>query len=104
MNEEAMNRLERFLWEEGNIKEISKERSRASGWTKGVTIALLAGAFALLASRPWPPSFADARVESAAAKTAAARSTAEPGRESSAGQSGVAVRAHGVKIGERATD
>ena len=42
-----MNRLERFLWEEGNIKEISKERSRASGSTKGVTIALLAGAFAV---------------------------------------------------------
>jgi len=97
-----MNRLERFLWEEGNIKAIAKEKSRGSAWAKGVSIALLVGAFALLAARPWPPSFADARVESAAAKTAAAQSTTATGRESSARLPGVTVRAHGVKIGERA--
>ena len=97
-----MNRLERLLWEEGNINEIAKENSRRSAWTKGVSIALLVGAFTLLAARPWPPSFADARVESAAAKTAAAHSAAAGGRESSARTPGVAVRAHGVKIGERA--
>ncbi len=97
-----MNRLERFLWEEGNIKEIAKEKSRGSAWAKGVSIALLVGAFALLAARPWPPSFADARVESAAAKTAAAQATAATGRESGARLPGVTVRAHGVKIGERA--
>ena len=97
-----MNRLERLLWEESNIKEIAKEKSRGNPWAKGVSIALLVGAFALLAARPWPPSFPDARVESAAAKTAAAQSSAATGRESSAKPPGVAVRAHGVKIGERA--
>jgi len=98
-----MNRLERLLWEECNVNEIAKQKSRrGSAWAKGVSIALLVGAFALLAARPWPPSFADARVESAAAKTAAAQSAAVPGRESGARPQGVAVRAHGVKIGERA--
>ena len=96
-----MNRLERLLWEEGNINEIAKEKSRRSAWAKGVSIALLVGAFTMLAARPWPPSFADARVESAAAKTAAAHSAAAPGGESGARAPGVAVRAHGVKIGDR---
>ncbi len=73
-----MNRLERLLWEEGNLSEIAKQKSRRSTWAKGVAIAFLVGACVLLASRPWPPSFADARVEASDGKWAAAQSAAAP--------------------------
>jgi len=97
-----MNRLERLLWEESNVTEIAKEKSRGGAWAKGVSVALLVSAFALLAARPWPPSFADARVESAAAKTAAAQARSGSGPQSSAQAPAAVVRAHGVKVGERA--
>jgi len=98
-----MNRLERLLWEESNVTDIAKQTSRRGGWAKGVSVALLVAAFALLAARPWPPSFADARVESAAAKTAAAQAASGTGPQASAKAPGAVVRAHGVKVGERAS-
>lgn len=79
-----MNRLERLLWEEANINEIAKEKSRRSTLAKGVAIALLVGACVLLASRPWPPSFADARVQASDGKWATAQRAAAPNPTTSA--------------------
>ena len=71
-----MNRLERQLWEEANIQEISKHKPRATSFGRALSIALVVGIFASLAVRPWPASYPDARVNAAAAKTAAAQAAA----------------------------
>ena len=68
-----MNRIDRLLWEEANVRDIEKLKSRGSTFAKALWIALLAGIFALLTARPWPPSFYDARVQTSNAKWEAAR-------------------------------
>jgi hypothetical protein len=87
-----MNRIERLLWEEANVKEIARPKSRGSTCAKVVSIALLVGALGLLAWRPWPPSFPEARVQASAAKMAAAQAAAAQNRapEAKAPASGIA--------------
>jgi len=71
-----MNRIERQLWEEANIQDIAKHKSRAGSFGRALSVALLVGLFASFATRPWPASYPDARVDAAAAKTAAAQAAA----------------------------
>jgi len=73
---DPMNRIDRLLWEETNIREIEIEKlkSRGSTFAKALWIALLVGMFALLTTRPWPPSFYEARVQTSNAKWDAVRS------------------------------
>jgi hypothetical protein len=73
---DPMNRIDRLLWEEANIRDIEKPRSRGSVFAKVLWIAFLAGTFALLTARPWPPSFYDARVQTSSAKWEAVRASA----------------------------
>jgi hypothetical protein len=73
---DPMNRIDRLLWEESNIHDIEKLKSRGRIFAKALWIALLAGMFALLTARPWPPSFYEARVQTSNAKWEAARSAA----------------------------
>jgi hypothetical protein len=68
-----MNRIERQLWEEANIQEIAKQSARRRSFGRALSVALVVGIFASLAARPWPASYPDARVNAAAAKTAAAQ-------------------------------
>ena len=71
---DPMNRIDRLLWEESNIHDIEKLKSRGRIFAKALWIALLAGMFALLTARPWPPSFYEARVQTSNAKWEALRS------------------------------
>ena len=73
---DPMNRIDRLLWEESNLRDIEKLKARGSTFAKALWIALLAGMFALLTARPWPPSFYDARVQTSSAKWEAVRSAA----------------------------
>ena len=73
---DPMNRIDRLLWEETNIRDIEKLKSRGSIFAKALWIAFLAGMFALLMVRPWPPSFYEARVQTSNAKWDAVRSAA----------------------------
>jgi hypothetical protein len=91
-----MNRIERLLWEEDNIKDMAKQKSHGSACAKAVFIALLAGVFALLASRPWPPSFPDARVQTSADKWTAAQSAAAPNPPSDPKAPSAGMRGNGV--------
>ncbi len=71
-----MNRIDRLLWEEANIRDIEKPKARGSTLAKVLWIAFLAVMFALLTARPWPPSFYEARVQTSNAKWDAVRSAA----------------------------
>jgi hypothetical protein len=73
---DPMNRIDRLLWEEANVRDIEKLKSRGSTFAKALWVALLVGMFALLMARPWPPSFYEARVQTSDAKWEAARSAA----------------------------
>ena len=73
---DPMNRIDRLLWEESNIRDIEKLKARGSAFAKALWIAFLAVMFALLTARPWPPSFYDARVQTSNAKWEALRSAA----------------------------
>jgi hypothetical protein len=73
---DPMNRIDRLLWEEANVRDIEKLKSRGSILAKALWIAFLAGVFALLIARPWPPSFYEARVQTSNAKWEAVRSAA----------------------------
>jgi hypothetical protein len=73
---DPMNRIDRLLWEESNIRDIEKLKSRGSIFAKALWIAFLAGMFTLLMARPWPPSFYEARVQTSNAKWEAVRSAA----------------------------
>jgi len=68
-----MNRIERQLWEEANIQDISRRKPRTGSFGRALSVALIVGIFASLAARPWPASYPDARVDAAAARTAAAQ-------------------------------
>ena len=96
-----MNRIERLLWEEANIKDIAKPKSRGSACAKIVSITFLVVVFALLASRPWPPSFPEARVQASAAKTAAAQSAAAAKSAANAKTSASQVAHDAVTAAER---
>ena len=78
MCEDTMNRIERLLWEEENLQEMEKPKPRGSMFAKALSIGLLVGVIALLAARPWPPSFYDAREQASNAKWNAAQSAAAP--------------------------
>ena len=65
---EPMNRINRLLWEEANLRELEKLKSRGSVFVKVLWVAFLVGMFVLLTERPWPPSFYEARVQTANAK------------------------------------
>jgi len=73
---DPMNRIDRLLWEETNIRDIEKLKARGSTFARALWIAFLAGMFALLTTRPWPPSFYEARVQTSDAKWEAVRSAA----------------------------
>ena len=73
---DPMNRIDRLLWEESNVRDIEKLKSRGSIFAKALWIAFLVGMFALLTVRPWPPSFYEARVQTSNAKWDAVRSAA----------------------------
>ena len=73
---DPMNRIDRLLWEESNIRDIEKLKAHGSTFAKALWIAFLVGMFALLTARPWPPSFYDARVQTSNAKWEAVRSAA----------------------------
>ena len=73
---DPMNRIDRLLWEESNVRDIEKLKARGSLFAKALWIALLVGMFALLTARPWPPSFYEARVQTSNAKWDAVRSAA----------------------------
>jgi len=51
-----MNRIERMLWEESNLRQIerAKQRSRAAILARAVTIASVVGVLLMLATRPAP--------------------------------------------------
>lgn len=85
-----MNRIERLLWEEENLKDMEIRKSRGKMFAKALWIGLLAGLFALLAARPWPPSFYDAREQASNAKWAAAQSSVapKPAKGARAGEAG----------------
>ena len=65
---EPMNRINRLLWEEANVRELEKLKSRGSVSAKVLWVAFLVGLFVLLTERPWRPSFYEARVQTASAK------------------------------------
>ena len=73
---DPMNRIDRLLWEESNLRDMEKLKSRGSIFAKALWVALLAAMFALLMARPWPPSFYEARVQTSDAKWEAVRSAA----------------------------
>ena len=73
---DPMNRIDRLLWEESNVRDIEKLKSRGSIFAKALWTAFLVGMFALLTTRPWPPSFYEARVQTSNAKWDAVRSAA----------------------------
>ena len=73
---DPMNRIDRLLWEESNVRDIEKPKARGGTFAKVLWIAFLACMFALLSARPWPPSFYDARVQTSNAKWEAVRSAA----------------------------
>ena len=73
---DPMNRIDRLLWEESNVRDIEKLKSRGSIFAKALWIAFLVGMFALLTARPWPPSFYEARVQTSNAKWEAVRAAA----------------------------
>ena len=73
---DPMNRIDRLLWEETNIRDIEKLKSRGSIFAKALWIAFLVGMFVLLTARPWPPSFYEARVQTSNAKWETLRSAA----------------------------
>ena len=73
---DPMNRIDRLLWEESNVRDIEKLKSRGRIFAKALWIAFLVGMFALLMARPWPPSFYEARVQTSNAKWDAVRSAA----------------------------
>ena len=73
---DPMNRIDRLLWEEANLRDIEKLKARGSLFAKALWIAFLAGMFALLTARPWPLSFYEARVQTSNAKWEAVRSAA----------------------------
>jgi len=73
---DPMNRIDRLLWEETNVRDVEKLKSRGSIFAKALWVAFLVGMFALLTARPWPPSFYEARVQTSDAKWEAVRSAA----------------------------
>jgi hypothetical protein len=73
---EAMNRIERLLWEEANLRDMERRRSRGATFARALSIGLAVGMFVLLAARPWPASFYDAREQASNAKWAAIQSAA----------------------------
>jgi hypothetical protein len=44
-----------------NLKDIEKRKARRTTFAKALSIGLVVGVLVLLAARPWPPSFYDAR-------------------------------------------
>ena len=73
-----MNRIERLLWEEENLKDIEEKRKSRGTFAKALSIGLAVGVFVLLAARPWPPSFYDAREQASNAKWTASQTAAPP--------------------------
>ena len=73
-----MNRIERLLWEEENLKDMEKRKARRTTFAKALSIGLVVGVLVLLAARPWPPSFYDAREQASNAKWTAVQSAAAP--------------------------
>ena len=59
-----MNRIERLIWEETQLKEIERQRRESPGMrgAKLILIALLVGLIAVLASRMWMRPLDDAVV------------------------------------------
>lgn len=90
-----MNRIERLLWEEENLKDMGRRKSRGTTFVKALSIGLVVGVLALLAARPWPPSFYDAREQASNAKWTAAQSAVAPKPAS-----GARARAAGDRIVE----
>jgi hypothetical protein len=87
-----MNRIERLLWEEAHLRDMEKRRSRATTFAKALSIGLAVGVLALLASRPWPPSFPEARVQKSTEKWAATQAAAAPKPAAGARTSGAGGR------------
>ena len=98
---EPVNRIDRLLWEEANLRELEKLKSRGSVFAKVLWVAFLVGMFVLLTERPWPPSFYEARVQTANAKweaigsDVAAKSASDGRRSSSAGVASVTTSKSG---------
>ena len=92
-----MKRIDRLLWEETYLRELEKLKSRGSVSAKVLWVAFLVGLFVLLTQRPWPPSFHEARVQTASAKweaigsDVAAKSASEGGPSASAGVASVTI-------------
>ena len=100
MYEDTMNRIERLLWEEANLREMEKRKPRGSTFAKALTIGLVVGVLALLAARPWPPSFYDAREQASNAKWNA-QSVAASKPASGVKAPAAAMRGDDVTSGER---
>ena len=80
-----MNRIERMLWEEEQIKAIEPEKRGTRETTvKAVSLVLLAVVVAFLATRPWPAP-GQAGAQPPIAKSAVATSLAVPNRADQVG-------------------
>lgn len=93
-----MNRIERMLWEETNMNEITrlKPESHAARLVKTLLlIAFVVGLITLLVGRPWPPSMHEARVQAPVAAHVYEPDVAVPAALSRL-QSEVGPLAHGV--------
>ena len=95
MYEDTMNRIERLLWEEANLRAMEKRRPRGSTFAKALFIGLVVGVLALLAARPWPPSFYDAREQASNAKWNSAQSATAPKQGSAGKAPASAIRGDG---------
>ena len=74
---DPMNRIERLLWEEAQIKEIERagHGERGVKATKVVWTMVFAAMVAFLATRPWPMSAAEANAGAVVASRTAVQGT-----------------------------
>lgn len=98
----AMNRIERLLWEEDNLRVIkrSKRRSRVASLARSVSIALVVGAFLMFATR-LAPSMQDARSRPLMDSTVAERPAPTPSNPSGTGSTAAMSTPDGPHTAQR---